>query len=131
MAVLDGFQQLFGEVFEDFLFPGWLHKTTLVDNGKGGWTTSHVEYPIFALIEKQSEEMRGMENFSEQDSAILILEWHLVGKGPGGTDITLNGDDEVTTNVEGLEQDWKLKAPILQDPVRAAYIVRATEVPRG
>lgn len=122
MAVLDGFQQLFGEVFEDFLFPGWLHKTALVDNGKGGFNSTHDQHPIFVLIEKQTEEMRSEPNFSEQDSALLILQHHL----PAG--VELDGDDEVTTVVEGKMQDWKLKAPIMQDPVRAAYIARATEV---
>ena len=125
MGALDGFQQLFGEVFEDFLFPGWLHKTTLVDNGKGGWTTTHEQYPIFVLIEEQTEEMRSEPNFSDQDSALLILQHHI----PDGVELT--GDDEVTTVVEGKSQDWKLKAPIKQDPVRAAYIARATEVTGG
>lgn len=122
MAVLDGFQQLFGEVFEDFMFPGTLYKTTLVDNGKGGFTATHEEHPIFVLIEQQTEEMRGEPNYSEQDSVLLILQHHL----PDG--VELDGDDKITTLVEGKSQDWKLKAPIKQDPVKAAYISRATEV---
>lgn len=128
MSTLDGFQQLFGEVFEAFLFEGVLHKASLVDNGKGGYTTSNVDYPIYALIEQQTEEMRGEPNYSPTDSALLILQHHLKAKGPNGADVELDGDDEVTTTVEGRTQRWKLKAPIKQDPVNAAYIARATEL---
>lgn len=129
MSTLDGFQQLFGEVFEDLLFPSELHKVALVDNGKGGFSSIPQDYPIFALIETQSEEMWGREHdYSPQDAQLLILQWHLKGKGPGGSNVEINGDDEVTTTVEGRTQRWKLKAPIKQDPVNAAYISRATEL---
>lgn len=128
MSTLDGFQQLFGEVFEAFLFESVLHKTTLLDNGKGGFNTIKVDYPVYALIEQQTEEMRGEPNYSPTDSALLILQHHLKGKGPNGENVELDGDDEVTTTVEGRTQRWKLKAPIKQDPVNAAYIARATEL---
>lgn len=128
MSTLDGFQQLFGEVFEAFLFEGVLHKEVLEDNGKGGYNSTPKDYPIFVLIEQQTEEMRGEPNYSPTDSALLILQHHLKGKSPNGTDVELDGDDEVTTTVEGRTQRWKLKAPIKQDPVNAAYIARATEL---
>lgn len=127
-STLDGFQQLFGEVFEAFLFEGMLHKSNLVDNGKGGYSDTQVDYPIFVLIEEQTEEMRGEPNYSPTDSALLVLQHHLRTAGPGETEVNLDGDDEITTTVEGRTQRWKLKAPIKQDPVNAAYIARATEI---
>lgn len=128
MSTLDGFQQLFGEVFEDLLFPGVLHKTILEDNGKGGFNTTHPDYPMFVLIEQQTEDMQSEANYSPQDSVLLILQYHLKAAGPGGSEIRVTGDEEATTVVEGRTQRWKLKAPIRQDPVNAAYIARATEI---
>ena len=128
MGTLDGFQQLFGEVFEDLLFPGELHKATLVDNGKGGFDTTPQDYPIFVLIEQQTEDMQSEANYSPQDSVLLILQWHLSSAGSNGSEVKVTGDEEATTTVEGRTQRWKLKAPIRQDPVNAAYIARATEI---
>lgn len=131
MGILDGMQELFGEVFEGILFSGMLHKATLSDNGKGGYITTHIDYPVFVLVESQTEEMKSEANYSAQDSALLILELHLKGKGPNGADVKVDGDDQLTTVVEGVTQRWKLKAPIRQDPVNAAYIARGSEVEGG
>lgn len=124
MGMLDGLQALFGEVFEDILFPGAVFKTTLVDNGKGGFTSIPTEHPVFVLVESQGEEWMSQADYSVQDSVLLILQKHL-------GEVRLNADDLVRTEVEGVVQKWKLKAPINQDPVRAAYIARATEVLDG
>ena len=124
MGMLDGLQELFGDVFEDILFPGIVFKTTLVDNGKGGYDSTLEEHPIFVLVESQGEEWMSQADYSVQDSVLLILQKHLGA-------VQLNADDLVETTVEGITQKWKLKAPINQDPVRAAYVARATEVLGG
>lgn len=124
MGMLDGLQALFGEVFEDILFPGTVFKTTLTDDGKGGYSAQPTEHPVFVLVETQGEEWQSESDYSEQDSVLLILQHHLGG-------VTVDADDLVRTEVEGVVQKWKLKAPIRQDPVKAAYTARATEVLDG
>lgn len=114
MGILDGLQELFGEVFGDVFPDGTLHKQTLVDDGKGGYSSTQVDHPIKVLVESCSEEQRADPGYTELDVSLIILQYLVAA--------ALTSDDEVTAN----SLRWKINTPIRQDPVKAAWIARGT-----
>lgn len=112
MGLLDGLQETFGKVFGAIFRDGGLRKVTLIDNGKGGYSSSHVDHPVKVLIETCNDEQRLAEGYSDKDASLIILRY--------GVAVDLNLDDLVYAESKW----WAVKAPLVADPVQAAWIVR-------
>lgn len=114
MGVLDGLSEVFGKVFGVIFPDGGLRKVTLGDNGKGGYSSSHVDHPVKVLVETCDDEQRQAEGYTERDASLIILRY--------GVQVELNLDDKIWAD----NQWWLAKSPLRADPVRAAWIVRGT-----
>lgn len=112
MSLLDGaIRELFGEVFGAEYLEGVLVKTTLVDDGLGGWSTTSTSLEIAAQLDAADESMRREPGYTATDAKLIILQDSLA--------VTLTTGDKVT--LDG--RSW-LIASVASDPAASHWVAR-------
>lgn len=75
MGLLDGgMQGIFGAAFGAVYPSGYLLRTTLTDDGEGGYTTSHAVHAIKGQVDQASERMRRAEGYTDGDMRVIVLQ---------------------------------------------------------
>lgn len=69
-----GLQGIFGAAFGAVYPSGYLLRTTLTDDGEGGYSTSHAVHSIKGQVDQASERMRRAEGYTDGDMRIIVLQ---------------------------------------------------------
>ena len=69
-----GLQAVFGAAFGAVYLPGYLLRTTLTDDGEGGYSTSHAVHAIKGQVDQASERMRRAEGYTDGDMRVIVLQ---------------------------------------------------------
>lgn len=90
MTMLKGLQAVFGAAFASLYDDGVLHKTTLTDDGAGGFAMSTAESPVKVLVQTLSDADRAANGLPLAAVNLSVLR--------AGLGTTVDIDDGVTVN---------------------------------
>lgn len=90
MTALNGLQAVFGAAFASLYDDGVLHKTTVTDDGAGGFLTSTADSPVKVLVQTLSDADRAASGLPLAAVNLSLLRAGLVS--------TVDIDDGVTVN---------------------------------
>lgn len=80
MGLLSGeIKALFGEVFGSLYLAGTLTRQTLVDNGKGGGTSTTAEQPCKVQVDACTASMRAQDGYTDDDVRLIVLKAGITG----------------------------------------------------
>lgn len=90
MTVLNGLQAVFGAAFAALYEDGILHKTTVSDDGAGGFVTGTADSPVKVMLQSLSSADRAAGGLPSAAVSLSVLRAGLV--------TTVDIDDAVTLN---------------------------------
>jgi hypothetical protein len=108
VGLLDGgLARIFYGAFSGIFLDATLHRATLVENGKGGYTQTFTDEPVKASIDKATQAMRDSPGYVDTDQRIIVLAYGL---------------DEIDTDCEITVKGkrWGI-ASVGTDPATAGY----------
>lgn len=85
-----GLQAVFGAAFGAVYLPGYLLRTTLTDDGEGGYSTSHAVHAIKGQVDQASERMRRADGYTDGDMRVIVLQSGVTVE-PNTDDLTVLG----------------------------------------
>jgi hypothetical protein len=117
----EAFSGVFGPLYTD----GTLHRTGLVDNGKGTMSkAAPADIPVKVQIDRLTQRQRDGE-FAEDDVRLIVLAAGLKKWLPNGR---LQDDDEITVPTVGIT--YRIAGPSL-DPLGSHWECRGRIKPRA
>lgn len=85
-----GLQAVFGAAFGAVYLPGYLLRTTLTDDGEGGYAVSHAVHSIKGQVDQASERMRRADGYTDGDMRVIVLQSGVTVE-PNTDDLTVLG----------------------------------------
>lgn len=85
-----GLQAVFGAAFGAVYLPGYLLRTTLADDGEGGYAVSHAVHSIKGQVDQASERMRRGDGYTDGDMRVIVLQSGVTVE-PNTDDLTVLG----------------------------------------